>query len=110
MTFINVKNLKEAPIAMTDLETSGDVFGVHEILEVGLVVFDQNSFEIIDTLNIKTKPLRIANAVPAALERNGYNEKDWENAIDLEKAIKIYAEKTREPYFAPTMPPLIGVL
>ncbi|HEY4480290.1 MAG TPA: 3'-5' exonuclease, partial [Candidatus Paceibacterota bacterium] len=99
MTFINVKNLKEAPIAMTDLETSGDVFGVHEILEVGLVVFDQNSFEIIDTLNIKTKPLRIANAVPAALERNGYNEKDWENAIDLEKAIKIYAEKTKGAIF-----------
>ncbi len=63
-------------IAMTDLETSGDVFGVHEILEIGLVVFDPNTFEITDTSNIKTKPLNIENAVPAALERNGYDKKD----------------------------------
>ena len=54
MPWNNLEKLNERPIAMTDLETSGDVFGIHEILEIGLVVFDQNNFEIIDTLNIKT--------------------------------------------------------
>lgn len=29
-------------IAITDLETSGDVFGVHEILEIGLVLEGQS--------------------------------------------------------------------
>lgn len=85
---------------MTDLETSGDVFGVHEILEVGLVVFDQKSFEITDTLNIKVKPEHIENAVPAALERNGYNEKDWQAAVSLKEAIEKYAKKTRGAIFA----------
>lgn len=86
-------------IAMTDLETSGSVFGVHEILEIGLVVFDQTTSEVLDTLSIKTKPLHIANAVPKALERNGYNEKDWENAVPLEEALTLYAEKTKDAIF-----------
>jgi len=89
----------ERKIAMTDLETSGDVFGVHEILEIGLVVFDQNTLEIIDTLNIKTKPLNIGNAVPAALEKNGYNEKDWQDALSLKEAIQEYADKTKDAIF-----------
>lgn len=99
MPWNNLEKLNERPIAMTDLETSGDVFGIHEILEIGLVVFDQNNFEIIDTLNIKTKPLNIENAVPAALERNGYKEKDWQDAISLEDGIKQYAEKTKGAIF-----------
>lgn len=89
----------ERKIAMTDLETSGDVFGVHEILEIGLVIFDQNNFEIIDTLNIKIKPLHIENAIPAALERNGYNEAGWGKAVSLIEAMKIYAEKTKDCVF-----------
>ena len=99
MPWNNLEKTNERPIAMTDLETSGDVFGIHEILEIGLVVFDQNNFEIIDTLNIKTKPLNIENAVPAALERNGYKEKDWQDAISLEDGIKQYAEKTKGAIF-----------
>jgi DNA polymerase III epsilon subunit-like protein len=99
MTFTKVKNLKEAPIAMTDLETSGDVFGVHEILEIGLVVFDQKSFEILDTLNVKVKPIHIENAVPAALEKNGYTPKDWDSAASLDEAIGSYVKKTKGAIF-----------
>lgn len=99
MSWNELKKLNECPIAMTDLETTGSVFGVHEILEIGLVVFNQNSFEIFDSLNIKVKPERIENAVPAALERNGYNEKDWQEAISLKEAIIKYAEKTKDAIF-----------
>lgn len=84
---------------MTDIETSGNVFGVHEILEIGLVVFDQNTFEIANTLNVKIKPLNIKNAIPAALEKNGYNEEDWRDAISLKRAIKMYADKTNKAIF-----------
>ncbi|MCE9517381.1 3'-5' exonuclease, partial [Candidatus Nomurabacteria bacterium] len=73
-------DISKRPIAMTDLETSGAVFGEHEILEIGLVLFDQHTFEIIDTLNIKIKPEHIENAVPAALERNGYKAENWTDA------------------------------
>src|SRR6185369_17413366 len=92
-------NFKESPIAMTDLETSGDVFSVHEILEIGLVVFDQKTFEILDTMNVKVKPEHIENALDVALERNGYKEENWKEAISLEEAIKIYKEKTQHAIF-----------
>lgn len=99
MSWSDLGKLNKRAIAMTDSETTGSVFGLHEILEVGLVVFDQNTFEIFDTLNIKVKPLHIENAVPAALERNGYNEKDWKDAGTLKEAIKMYVEKTKDCIF-----------
>ena len=92
-------NISERPIVMTDLETSGDIVGVHEILEIGLVVFNQQTGEVLDTLSVKVKPLHIENAVPAALARNGYNEKDWEHALTLKEATTLYAEKTNSAVF-----------
>jgi DNA polymerase III epsilon subunit-like protein len=84
---------------MTDLETSGDIPGVHEILEIGLVLFEQSSGNILDKWEIKIRPEHIENAVPAAIERNGYDPKKWENAISLPEAIQIYGEKTQNAIF-----------
>ncbi len=92
-------NKNDRKIAMTDLETSGDIFGVHEILEIGLVVFDPYTFEIIDTYNQKVKPEHIENAVPRALEYNGYNEKDWEGVVSLKEAMEEYVSKAGECVF-----------
>jgi DNA polymerase III epsilon subunit-like protein len=100
MEWNKLTNLSSRPIAMTDLETTGDVFSVHEIIEIGLVVFDQKTFAIIDTLNVKIKPQHIEKAVPAALERNGYKEADWKEAVTLTGAIKMYNEKTKGVIFA----------
>ncbi len=84
---------------MTDLETSGDIFGLHEILEIGLVVFDPTTFEVMDTYSQKVKPTHIETAIPAALDYNGYDEKDWEDAVNLEEAMRIYTEKTQQCIF-----------
>ncbi len=92
-------NFKERKLAITDIETTGDLPGIHEIIEIGLVVCDPNTFEILDTLNIKIKPINLETAVPIALERNGYNEKDWEGAGTLEEAMKVYSEKTADCIF-----------
>ncbi|MEK7117757.1 MAG: 3'-5' exonuclease [Patescibacteria group bacterium] len=92
-------NLKDAPLAFTDLETTGDVFGVNEIIEIGLVVADQNSLEVIDELNVKIKPLYIENVVPAALAKNGYKQDDWQGAISLQEGIEQYAQKTAGSIF-----------
>lgn len=86
-------------IAMTDLETSGDIFGVHEILEIGLVLFDPQTLEILDSYNRKVKPNHIENAKQAALDYNGYNEKDWREAVSLEEAIGEYAKRAGEGIF-----------
>lgn len=90
---------KDRKIAMTDLETSGDIPGVHEILEIGLVVFDPQTFEIKDKWESKVKPEHIETAVQAALDYNGYNKKDWENSVLLSEAMKTYAEKTQNCIF-----------
>ncbi len=103
----------ELPIAMTDIETTGlDCIvwkegedGVrrpeahHEIIEIGLVLFDPLSLEIINTLDVKVKPMRMHLAHPKALEVNGYREEDWKDAISLKEAMERYAELTRESVF-----------
>lgn len=86
-------------IAMTDLETTGDVPSRHEIIEIGLVVFDPNTFEILDTMDKKVKPEHIGTAVPEAILYNGYNEEGWKGAVSLEEAIKEYGEKTKNCVF-----------
>ncbi len=84
---------------MTDLETSGELPSRHEILEIGLVLFDAKTFEILDKLDVKVKPEHIENAVPAAIERNGYKAENWKNAISLKDAMTIYGEKTKGAIF-----------
>jgi len=90
---------KDRKIAMTDLETSGDIPGEHEILEIGLVIFDPQTFKITDKWESKVKPEHIETAVKAALDYNGYNEKDWEGAISIKEAMQIYGEKTQNCIF-----------
>lgn len=92
-------DFKERLLAITDLETTGDVPGVHEIIEIGLVVCRPDNFEILDTLNVKVKPLHIENAIPKALERNGYKEENWKGSGSLKDAMEIYSEKTKDAVF-----------
>jgi DNA polymerase III alpha subunit (gram-positive type) len=92
-------NFKERLLAITDIETTGTDPFVHEILEIGLVLCHPISFEIINTLNIKVKPKNIGNAVPAAIERNGYKESDWVDAVSLDNAMRIYSEMTANAVF-----------
>lgn len=92
-------NQNKKYIAMTDLETSGDIFSIHEILEVGLVVFDQDTFKIIETMDKKVKPENIENAVPQALVLNGYKEEYWKDALSLKDAMTEYAQKTQNCIF-----------
>ena len=96
---IKLENLKEASLAFTDLETTGDVFGVHEIIEIGLVVADQKSLEVIDELNLKIKPLHPEINVPAAMAINSYTPEDWQDAISLQEGMRQYAEKSAGAIF-----------
>lgn len=87
------------PLAITDLEMTGLDPSVHEIIEIGLVLVDQDTFEIKDTLNVQVKPEHIGTASPEALVVNGYKAEDWNDAIPLKEALQIYAEKTRGAVF-----------
>lgn len=97
---MKLENLSDLPIALTDIETTGDVPGVHEILEIGVIIFDQKTQKIIDTLDIKVKPKHLETALPIAMERNSFNEAEWANAVSLEEAMGIFSEKTKGCIFS----------
>lgn len=84
------------PLAITDLEYTGLDWQIHEIIEIGLIVVRQGTLKIIDKFEAKIKPLHVKTASKKALEKNGYNEKDWRKAWDLKDAMEIYAQKTKD--------------
>ncbi len=87
------------PIAITDIETTGLSAKTHEIIEIGMVLVDQNTLEIIDTLEIKIKPEFPERGSARAFEVNGYNPEEWLEAVTLPEAMKLYAEKTKGAVF-----------
>ena len=87
-------------LALTDVETTGLNPDEHEIIEIGLVVFDSEApFTIYDTLDIKVKPEHISSAEKEALAINGYNKEDWREAVSIEEAMTLYRTKTKDCMF-----------
>lgn len=84
----------ERPIAITDVETTGLWPSRHEIIEIGLVVADFASLEIVDTYETKVLPEHIETADKKALEINGFNLSDWDDAVSLRDAMEVYSKKT----------------
>lgn len=96
---MNNINFKDRPLAIVDIETTGDDELKHEILEIGLLLARQKDLEIIDSGNWQVKPHHIETAVPAALQINGYNEADWQNARELADVMPEFAAKTKDAIF-----------
>ncbi|MCH7552344.1 3'-5' exonuclease, partial [Patescibacteria group bacterium] len=92
--------LANRPIAITDLETTGLDSGIHEIIDIGLVVIDQRSLKIITVFDTKVWPEHIETATEQALAINGYNQEDWQNALPLHKAIELYSDLTADAVFS----------
>lgn len=92
-------DFKERPLAIVDIETTGDDELKHEILEIGLLVVRQKDLEVINSGNWLVKSYHIETAVQAALERNGYNENDWQNARELNEVMPEFSEKTKDAIF-----------
>lgn len=93
----------ERPLAITDIECTGIDLTIHEIAEIGLLVVDQKTFEILDSLDVKVRPEHIETAAleskylskPSrnSLEVIGYSEELWAGAIPLKEAMRQYAVK-----------------
>ena len=87
--------MRKHNFAFIDIETTGLNIIRHEIIEIGCVLTTP-SLEVIDEFELKIKPKNIEIADPVALKINHYNSKDWESAVSLEEAIKIFADKTED--------------
>jgi DNA polymerase-3 subunit epsilon len=86
-------------IAITDLETTGTDPRLHEIIEIGLILIDQHSLIILDSLDLKVKPEHIETASESALKLNGYNAIDWQDSISLKETMELYSHKTSGALF-----------
>lgn len=89
----------ERYLAITDVETTGLDWDVHEIIEIGLIVARQPDLKIVDELDVKVKPEHIETADPRSLEVNGYNEEEWREAASLKEAMVQYQEKVEGAIF-----------
>lgn len=86
-------------VAITDVETSGLLPDKYEIIEIGLVVVDQHTLDVVDTLDVKVKLEHPEIFSEEAQKINGYHKFFWSDAIPLVNAMKLYREKTRDAIF-----------
>ncbi len=83
-------------IALLDCETTGLDLTIHEILEIAVIVFDDETLEILDTYETKVIPTHIETAHPKALATNGYTPHEWAGAIPLEEMMKALSVGTND--------------
>ncbi len=93
------KNEKEVNLAFVDVEMSGLSLN-GELLEIGVILVSQPDFKIIEEWETKIKPQHLGTSEEEALEISGYNEKDWENAVELKTALKQFLEKVKNTIIA----------
>jgi DNA polymerase-3 subunit epsilon len=94
--------MKNKNLAFIDIETTGFNPETQEIIEIGCIIVKQNDGipgEIIEEFELKIKPEKLENADPEALSINGYNEAQWLFASNLEQAMQVFADKTKECIF-----------
>ena len=86
----------QQPLAFVDIETTGFDRDTHEIIELGVVIarMRDGTLTVVDQVDLKIHPRHIQTAEAAALRINGYNEADWLFAVDIEDALKTFAQKT----------------
>ncbi len=79
--------LQERDLCFFDLEvTRLDLKG--EIIEIGALRVEPKDFKIIDEFELKVKPSRLKDADPESLAVAGYNEAEWQEAVDPRVAIQ----------------------
>ncbi len=86
-------------VSIVDVETTGLDSDINELIEIGLVVFDSETFEIFDIMDVKIKPKHPEIHHPLAYTINGYAEESWEDALPLRDAMEEYIQKVRGSTF-----------
>jgi DNA polymerase-3 subunit epsilon len=87
--------MEDRALAFIDTETTGLDPTRHEVIEIGCVIavvqpvlLGIPTLTIQKELNIKIIPEHIETADPGALRVNGYNTRDWSDAIPLQQAME----------------------
>ncbi len=98
--------MKTHNLAFIDVETTGLLPDVHEIIELGVILARQvpqegkgPALEILGEFDYKIIPERIFNADPESLKVNGYTPEKWKDAKPLKEVMEDFAERTRGASF-----------
>lgn len=91
--------LLHRPLAITDIETTGLDAGIHEIIEIGVVVVDQRTLKIKREWSSRVKPHHLARASKRSLTISGYEYKDWLYAPELAEVMRGYAKQVKQAIF-----------
>lgn len=81
-------NFRDRKLLFVDLETSGLYVDRNEILEVGCLVVDGGSLEIINKYHAKVKPKHIETATEEAIKMLNYSADKWQDAREVEDVLK----------------------
>lgn len=82
-------------IALIDLETTGLCPSKHEIIEIGLIVFDSKNYQILEEWSTKVKPFYPENGDPKAYDCNGYTDQEWKDAPQILPILEKLSEKVQ---------------
>ena len=92
--------ISDRHIAITDFETSGLNPLTQEILEIGMVLVNQKTLQIMDALDMKVYLEYPEWADINALKYNGYDPIVWMvYGKELSEAMAIYSQKTKDAIF-----------
>ena len=87
LRYVADTHIKERPLAFVDLEFSG-LSAVNEILQIGVVLVRQPSFEVIGEWQTRVKPVHVHNGDAKALKLVGYTARKWKDALPLKEALE----------------------
>ncbi len=83
--------LPERDFCFFDLETTRLDLKA-EIIEIGALRVEPREFKVLNELELKIRPTKIAEADPEGLAISGYNEIDWSEALALDEGIRTFLE------------------
>jgi DNA polymerase-3 subunit epsilon len=87
--------MRKHNFAFIDIEATGLNLIENEIIQIGCVITDP-LLQMIEEFELKIKPENIETANPTALKVSHYNRDEWQDAMSLKDAMRIFSRKTKD--------------
>lgn len=86
-TLRDARDLRSRDLCFLDVETTGPLFGFHEIIEIGAIRATSDGREVEGTWNARLRPRHPERITVRAREVNGFSEREWSAAKEPSKGL-----------------------